>query len=175
MDLLKDLLVEVVSYIWYSSQATCYPHVCCRLKILGWRLHHVFNIWTSAHYIRARIRQIIRYVHLRTLHSFWMNLLMKFNLNSIYRMKWWILSLYVPIDPWIDCPTEKLLTNLILIVYTGWTDKYCHCMFQSILESTVLLKSCSRAVACSISYPTVWFGEWIWHREWILHWWLHLH
>ena len=30
------------------------------------------------------------------------------NINSMYMMNLWILSLYVLIDPWIHCPTEKL-------------------------------------------------------------------
>ena len=74
--------------------------------------------------------------------------------------------------------------NLILIYYihdeVGWSCKYYLCMFQSILELIVLLKSCLCAVACSISCPIVWCaiiwcGEWIWCRACILHWWLNLH
>ena len=39
----------------------------------------------------------------------WINFLMKLNINCTYTMKLWILSVYVPIDHWINCPTEKLL------------------------------------------------------------------
>ena len=95
--------------LWYSSKATWYLHACCRLKILGWRLHHMFNIWMGACYARTRTRQIIGCVHPQMFHLFWMNFLMKFNLNGIYTMNLWILYLYVPSDPWMDCPTEKLL------------------------------------------------------------------
>ena len=96
--------------IWYSSKATWYPHACCSLKFLMWRLYHVFNIGTGAHYICARIRQIVRRVYPWILHLFWINFLMKLNINCIYMIKLRTLSLYVPIDPWIDSPTEKLLT-----------------------------------------------------------------
>ena len=34
--------------IWYSSKATWYPHACCRLNIVRWRLYHAFNIWMIA-------------------------------------------------------------------------------------------------------------------------------
>ena len=33
-----------------------------------------------------------------------------FNINCIHMINLWTLSLYVPIDPWIDSPIEKLLT-----------------------------------------------------------------
>ena len=49
---------------------------------------------------------------------------------------------------------NKFYWHLILIVYTG-------CTYESILELTVLLKNCSRTVACSILCPIVWYGEWI--------------
>ena len=62
--------------------------------------------------------------------------------------------------------THFWINFLILIVYTQWTYEYCLCMFQSILKFIVLLKNCSRAVACGISFPIVWCaivlcGEWI--------------
>ena len=38
---------------------------------------------------------------------FWINLLMKLNINCIYTMNLQILPLYVPIDPQIDCPTKN--------------------------------------------------------------------
>ena len=75
-------LINIVCNLQYSSKATWYPHVCCRLKILRWRLHHAFSIWTGAHYVCA-LMQIIRCVHLQTLHPFWMNFLIKLNINRI--------------------------------------------------------------------------------------------
>ena len=36
---------------------------------------------------------------------------MKLNINCMYTMNLQILPIYVPIDPKIDCPTEKLLTR----------------------------------------------------------------
>ena len=44
---------------------------------------------------------------------------------------------------------------IILIVCTWWTYEYCLCMFQSILEFVVLLKSWSSAV---YTCPTVWLS-----------------
>ena len=60
---------------------------------------------------------------------------------------------------------ETLISN----VYTWWTYEYCLCMFQSILESNILLKNCSHAVACSISFLVVWCGEWILYWRFNLH------
>ena len=48
--------------------------------------------------------------HPQMFHLLLNKLLMKLNINCIHPMNLRILSLYVPIDPWIDCPTEKLLT-----------------------------------------------------------------
>ena len=101
---------KLLCFVWYSSKATWYLHVCCSLKILGWRLHHTFNIWMSVCYVHAHIRQIVGYMYPGTLHSFFINILLKLNINCIYMMNLWILSLYVSIDAWIDCPTVKLLT-----------------------------------------------------------------
>ena len=39
-----------------------------------------------------------------------------YNINSIYTTNLWILFLYVLIDPWIHCPTEKLLVCSISYV-----------------------------------------------------------
>ena len=132
-------------FIRYSSKATWYPHACCRLEILGWRLHHAVNIRTGTRYVRACVRQIIERVHPWTLHPFWMNF-------------------------------------LIFVVFIWWTYQYCLYMFRSMLESFVLLKGCSHAVACSIPCPIVWraivwCGERIWCRDWqwILHWRSNLH
>ena len=100
---------NLLAILWYNSKATWYPNVCCSLKILGWRLHHAFNNWTGTRFIRTHIREIVRCVYTRTLHSFWINFVLKLNIDYIYIMNLRILSLYVPIDPWIDCPTEKLL------------------------------------------------------------------
>ena len=50
-----------------------------------------------------------KHVNPQTLHLFWMNILMKINLNNIYLMKLCILSLYISVDPWSDCHTEQLL------------------------------------------------------------------
>ena len=72
---------KVMSSYGYSSKAIWYSHTCCSLKFLVWRLHHVFNIWTGAHYICAHIRQIIRCVYAQTIHSFWINFLMKLHIN----------------------------------------------------------------------------------------------
>ena len=55
------------------------------------------------------------------------------------------------------CCTHFWINLLILIVYTQWIYKYCLCMFQLILELIVLLKNCSRVVACSISHSVL-FG-----------------
>ena len=41
-------------------------------------------------------------------------------------------------------------------------------MFQSIIESIVLLKNCSCAVVYSISFPIVWCAI-VWCGEWILY------
>ena len=97
--------------VCYSSKATTwYLHLWSSLKFLVWRLHHEFNIWMGARYICALIWQIVRCVYPRMFHSFWINFLMKLNINCIYTMNLQTLSLYVPINPWIDSPTEKLLT-----------------------------------------------------------------
>ena len=64
--------------------------------------------------------------------------------------------------------------NLMLIVYTWWTYTHCLCMFQSILESILLLQNYSRAVVCSISFPIVWCAI-IWCGKWTLYWQLNLH
>ena len=113
--LISKILIE---YIQYSSKATWYPHACCRLNIVGWRLHYAFNIWTGTSYICARIRQIVWHVHLQMLHSFWMNFNETYNINSIYKMNLRILSLYILIDPlsywkaahmqYISCPAVCL-------------------------------------------------------------------
>ena len=100
----------MVHNIWYSSKATWYPRVCCSLKILVWKLHHAFNIWTGTHYICAHIEQIAGVCTHELCTHFWLSFLMELNNNCIYTMNLWILSLYVPIDPWMDHPTEKLLT-----------------------------------------------------------------
>ena len=89
---------SVASYLRYSSMETWYPHMWCRLKILGWRLHHAFsiwtfNIWTGSRYVCAHIRYIIMRVHPRTLHSLWINFLMKFTINSINMMSCMFLSI----------------------------------------------------------------------------------
>ena len=81
-----------------------------RVVQVGWKLHHVFYIWTGACYICACIRQIIRHVHPLMLHSFRINFVMKFNINYILTMNLRIMCLYVPTDPWINCLTDKLLT-----------------------------------------------------------------
>ena len=65
--------LQLAMYIRYSSKVTWYPHACCRLNIVEWRLHHAFNIWTGTHYVHARNRQIVWHVHPRMLHLFWMN------------------------------------------------------------------------------------------------------
>ena len=96
-------------YVRYSSKATWYPHVCWSLKFPLW-LHHAFNFWKGTHYIRAYITQIVRPVYPRTFHLFLNKPLMKLNINCIHTMNLWMLSLYVPINPWVNCPTEKLLT-----------------------------------------------------------------
>ena len=70
---------------------------------------HSILILNGAHYIHACIRQIVRHVRLQTLHTFLNKFLMKLNIKCIYMMTLWRLSLYVPIDSWINCPTEKLL------------------------------------------------------------------
>ena len=64
--------------------------------------------------------------------------------------------------------------NINSLVYTQRTYKYCLCMFYSILESIVLLKSCSSAVYLMPNCLAR-CGEWIWCREWILHWRFNLH
>ena len=109
----------LVKYIQYSSKATWYPHTCCRLNIVGWRLHYAFNIWTGTSYICACIRQIVWCVHLQMLHSFWMNFNETYNFNIIYKMNLRILSLYILINSllsywkaahmqYISCPTVWL-------------------------------------------------------------------
>ena len=63
--------------------------------------------WASITFEPALVISLDMYTHERYIHfNFWM----KLNINSIYTVNFWILSLYVLIDPWIHCPTEKLLT-----------------------------------------------------------------
>ena len=99
-------------YIQYSSWTTWYLHVCCRSNIVGWRLHHAFNVWTGICYIHARIRQIVWHVHPWMLHFFEWTFNETYNINNIYNYTWWTYEhcLYVFIDPWIHFTTEKLLT-----------------------------------------------------------------
>ena len=61
-----------------------YPHACCRLNILRWRLYHAFNIWMGTRYICARISRIIWRVHLQMLRSFWINILVKPTIWIVY-------------------------------------------------------------------------------------------
>ena len=115
-------------HISVKIYSTAYTRMCAtRLNIVVWRLHHVFNIWTGISYVCAYIRQIVGHVHLWTLHSFWMNFLMKL---------------------------------IILIVYAWWTYVNCLCLFQSILESIILLK---KLFACSMSHALL-FGQ-VWRMD----------
>ena len=85
------------------------PHACCRLNIVGWRLHHAFNIeWSPVTFMPTSGKlsgmctceyYIILY---KLLNEY-------YNINSIYMMNLQILSLCVLIDPWIHCPS-----------YHGW-------------------------------------------------------
>ena len=56
----------------------------------------MFNIWTSACYLCARIRQFVGYVHPQTLHSFWMNFSMKLIILIVYTQ--WIYDYCVCIN-----------------------------------------------------------------------------
>ena len=107
--------------VWYSSKATWYPHTCCSLNIVGWRLHHAFNIRTGVRYVYTHIRQIVWCVHPRKLHYFVWTLNEHYNINSIYTMNLRRLSLYLLINPWIQCPSYWIAAHMQYISFpTIW-------------------------------------------------------
>ena len=70
----------------------------------------------SAHYIHARIRQmsdVCTHAHYIILYELLNEI---YNINSIYTMNLWILSLYVLINSWIHFPTEKLLACAVYLM-----------------------------------------------------------
>ena len=95
--------------VQYSSKATWYLHACCSLKFLVWRLHHARSVFERVLVMFTIASGKSPEMYPRTFHSFWINFLMKLNINCICTMNLQTLSLYVPIDPWVESPTEKPL------------------------------------------------------------------
>ena len=111
----------------------------CALLSFVWKWNKTNSLWTSALYrncikllqvehCQVKITSWVQYLNGNQLHScphqancvacapvnvaVILNELLKetYNINSLYTMNSQILPLYVLIDPWLHCPTEKLLT-----------------------------------------------------------------
>ena len=134
--------------LWYSSEETWYPHACWQLIILGWRLHHAYSIWMSAHHVRPH--QANRRVCAPMIVALiWTNFLMKLNIICIY--------------------VHDELTNIVSVCSNQSLNRLPYWKAAQMQLHTVL-------IWCPIAWcAIVLCGELIWHREWILHWRLNIH
>ena len=104
-------VVIVLAYFSCHTYGTAQRQLDTHTRAAGWTLlgedyimHSIFK-WTPVMYVPAsgELSGVCTCEHYIILYEF-LN-----EIYCVYTMNSWILSLHVLIDPWIHCPTEKLL------------------------------------------------------------------